>query len=83
MSLFLQIMISLWIIMPCVIGIGYVIYLSSTKPADWAYITKIINKSKVLNLFGKIFLNALYILLCPIIAIIEWLIIAMTYHRRG
>ena len=82
MSLFLQIMISLWIIMPCVIGIGYVIHLSSTKPADWAYITKIINKSKVLNLFGKMFLNALYILLCPIIAIIEWLITAMTYHKK-
>lgn len=83
MSLFLQMVFALWVIMPCIIGIGYVIYLSSTKPSDWSYIVKIINRSNALNLFGKIFLNTLYILLCPIIAVIEWLITAMTYHKRG
>lgn len=81
MSLFLQIVVSLWVIMPCVTGIGYVIYLSSTKPSDWSCIINLINRSKLLNLFGKTFLNVLYILLCPVIAIVEWLIIGMTYHK--
>lgn len=82
MGLFSQMVFALWVIMPCIVGIGYVIYLSSTRPADWLCIIKIINRSKVLNLFGKIFLNTVYILLCPFIAIIEWLIIAMTYHKK-
>ena len=82
MSLFLQIMISLWVIMSCIVGIGYVIYLSSTRPANWSHIVRIINKSKVLNIFGKIYLNVLYMLLCPFIATIEWLIIAITYHKN-
>ena len=75
MNIFLQIIVSLWVIMPCVTGIGYVIYLSSTKPSDWSCIVKII------NLFGKVLLNTLYLFLCPVIAIVEWLIIGMTYHK--
>ena len=83
MSLFLQVVISLWVIIPCVTGIGYVIYLSSTKPSDWSCIVKIINRSKALNLFGKVLLNALYLFLCLVIAIVEWLIIGMTYHNKN
>ena len=42
----------------------------------------VINKSETLNLFGKILSNLLYVFLCPIIAIVEWLIIGMTYHKK-
>ena len=79
MSLFLQIMISTWIISTICVIIGYTSALSNR---DFAGLINVINKSETLNLFGKILSNLLYVFLCPIIAIIEWLIIGMTYHKK-
>lgn len=79
MSLFLQIMILLWIIFTVAIIIGYSANISNK---DFTGLVNIINTSETLNLFGKIFSNLLYLFLCPIIAIPEWLITAMTYHKR-
>lgn len=80
MSLFLQIMISIWIISTICVIIGYTSALSNR---DFTGLINAINKSETLNLFGKIFLNLLYIFLCPIIAIVEWLITAMIYHNKN
>ena len=79
MSLFLQIMISTWIISTICVIIGYTSALSNR---DFTGLINVINKSETLNLFGKIFSNLLYLFLCPIIAIVEWLIIGMTYHKK-
>ena len=79
MSLFLQILISTWIISTICVIIGYTSALSNR---DFTGLINAINKSETLNLFGKIFSNLLYVFLCPIIAIIEWLIIGMTYHKK-
>ena len=79
MSLFLQIMISTWIISTICVIIGYTSALSNR---DFTGLINAINKSETLNLFGKIFSNLLYVFLCPIIAIPEWLIIGMTYHKK-
>ena len=79
MSLFLQIMISIWIISTICVIIGYTSALSNR---DFAGLINVINKSETLNLFGKILSNLLYVFLCPIIAIVEWLIIGMTYHKK-
>ena len=79
MSLFLQIMISTWIISTICVIIGYT---SALSHRDFAGLIKAINKSETLNLFGKILSNLLYVFLCPIIAIVEWLIIGMTYHKK-
>ena len=79
MSLFLQIMISTWIISTICVIIGYTSALSNR---DFTGLVNVINKSEILNLFGKIFSNLLYLFLCPIIAIVEWLIIGMTYHKK-
>ena len=79
MSLFLQIMISTWIISTICVIIGYTSALSNR---DFAGLINVINKSETLNLFGKILSNLLYVCLCPIIAIVEWLIIGMTYHKK-
>ena len=79
MSLFLQIMISTWIISTICVIIGYTSALSNR---DFTGLINAINKSETLNLFGKILSNLLYVFLCPIIAIPEWLIIAMTYHKK-
>ena len=79
MSLFLQIMISTWIISTICVIIGYTSALSNR---DFTGLINAINKSETLNLFGKIFSNLLYVFLCPIIAILEWLIIGMTYHKK-
>ena len=79
MSLFLQIMISTWIISTICVIIGYTSALSNR---DFTGLINVINKSETLNLFGKIFSNLLYVFLCPIIAIVEWLIIGMTYHKK-
>ena len=79
MSLFLQIMISTWIISTICVIIGYTSALSNR---DFAGLINVINKSETLNLFGKILSNLLYVFLCPIIAIAEWLIIGMTYHKK-
>ena len=79
MSLFLQIMISTWIISTICVIIGYTSALSNR---DFTGLINAINKSETLNLFGKIFSNLLYIFLCPVIAIVEWLIIAMIYHNK-
>ena len=79
MSLFLQIMISTWIISTICVIIGYNAALSNR---DFAGLINAINKSETLNLFGKIFSNLLYVFLCPVIAIPEWLIIGMTYHKK-
>lgn len=78
MSLFLQIMISTWIISTICVIIGYTSALSNR---DFTGLINAINKSETLNLFGKIFSNLLYLFLCPVIAILEWLIIGMTYHK--
>ena len=79
MSLFLQIMISTWIISTICVIIGYTSALSNR---DFAGLINVINKSETLNLFGKILSNLLYLFLCPVIAIPEWLIIGMTYHKK-
>ena len=79
MSLFLQIMISIWIISTICVIIGYTSALSNR---DFTGLINAINKSETLNLFGKILSNLLYVFLCPIIAIVEWLIIGMTYHKK-
>ena len=79
MSLFLQIMISIWIISTICVIIGYTSALSNR---DFTGLINAINKSETLNLFGKIFSNLLYVFLCPVIAIPEWLIIGMTYHKK-
>lgn len=78
MSLFLQIMISTWIISTICVIIGYTSALSNR---DFTGLVNVINKSETLNLFGKILSNLLYLFLCPVIAIPEWLITAMTYHK--
>ena len=78
MSLFLQIMISTWIISTICVIIGYTSALSNR---DFTGLINAINKSETLNLFGKILSNLLYLFLCPVISIPEWLIIAMTYHK--
>ena len=79
MRLFLQIIISTWIISTICVIIGYTSALSNR---DFTGLINAINKSETLNLFGKIFSNLLYVFLCPIIAIVEWLIIGMTYHKK-
>ena len=79
MSLFLQIMICIWIISTICVIIGYTSALSNR---DFTGLINAINKSETLNLFGKILSNLLYLFLCPVIAIPEWLIIAMTYHKK-
>ena len=78
MSLFLQIMISTWIISTICVIIGYS---ASVSNKNFTGLVNIINKSETLNLFGKIFSNLLYLFLCPVIAIPEWLITVMTYHK--
>ena len=79
MSLFLQIMISTWIISTICVIIGYTSALSNR---DFTGLINAINKSETLNLFGKILSNLLYLFLCPVISIPEWLIIGMTYHKK-
>ena len=78
MSLFLQIMICIWIISTVSVIIGYS---ASVSNKNFTGLVNIINESETLNLFGKIFSNLLYLFLCPVIAILEWLFIAMTYHK--
>lgn len=79
MSLFLQIMICIWIIFTVSVILAYSILVANK---NFTGLVNIINKSETLNLFGKIFSNLLYVFLCPIIAIVEWLIIGMTYHKK-
>ena len=79
MSLFLQIMISIWIIFTVAVIMGYS---ASVSNKNFTGLVNIINESETLNLFGKIFSNLLYVFLCPVIAIPEWLIIGMTYHKK-
>lgn len=79
MSLFLQIVICIWIIFTVAVILGYS---ASVSNKDFTGLVNIINTSETLNLFGKVFLNLLYVFLCPVIAIVEWLITAMTYHKK-
>ena len=79
MSLFLQIMICIWIIFTISVIIGYSVNASNKY---FTGLVNIINKSETLNIFGKIISNLLYVFLCPLIAIVEWLITAMTYHNK-
>ena len=79
MSLFLQVMISTWIISTVSVIIGYS---ASVSNKNFTGLVNIINTSETLNLFGKVFLNLLYVFLCPVIAVVEWLITAMTYHKK-
>lgn len=78
MSLFLQIMVCIWIIFTVAIIIGYSVNVSNKY---FTGLVNIINKSETLNLFGKIFLNILYVVLCPLIAVVEWLITLMIYKK--
>ena len=77
MNLFLQIMICIWIIFTVIVIIGYS---TSVSNKNFTGLVNTINKSETLNLFGKILSNLLYLFLCPVIAITEWLITLMTYH---
>lgn len=79
MSLFLQIVICIWIIFTVAVILGYS---ASVSNKNFTGLVNIINTSETLNLFGKILSNLLYLLLCPVIAIVEWLITAMTYHKK-
>lgn len=79
MSLFLQIMMCIWITFTVAVIIGYSINVSNKH---FTGLINLINESETLNLFGKIFLNILYVVLCPVIAVVEWLITAMTYHKK-
>lgn len=79
MSLFLQVMICIWIIFTVAVIIGYSANVSNK---DFTGLINIINESETLNLFGKILSNLLYVFLCPVIAMVEWLITAMTYHKK-
>ena len=79
MSLFLQIMICIWIIFTVAVILGYS---ASVSNKNFTGLVNIINTSETINLFGKVFLNLLYVFLCPVIAIVEWLITAMTYHKK-
>ena len=80
MSLFLRVMICIWIIFTIAVIIGYS---ASVSNKNFTGLVNIINTSETLNLFGKIFSNFLYLFLCPLIATIEWLITAMTYHNKN
>lgn len=79
MNLFLQIMICIWIIFTVAVILGYS---ASVSNKNFTGLVNIINTSETLNLFGKILSNLLYLLLCPVIAMVEWLITAMTYHKK-
>ena len=79
MSLFLQIMICIWIIFTVSVILAYSVLVANK---NFTGLINVINKSETLNLFGKILSNLLYLCLCPIIAIVEWLIIGMTYHKK-
>lgn len=79
MSLFLQIMVCIWIITTVSVIIAYS---TSVPNKNFTGLINVINKSETLNLFGKILSNLLCVFLCPIIAIVEWLIIGMTYHKK-
>lgn len=79
MSLFLQIMICIWIIFTVSVILAYSVLVANK---NFTGLINVINKSETLNLFGKIFSNLLYVFLCPVIAIPEWLIIGMTYHKK-
>ena len=79
MSLFLQIMICIWIIFTVSVILAYSALVANK---NFTGLINVINKSETLNLFGKILSNLLYLFLCPVIAIPEWLIIGMTYHKK-
>lgn len=78
MTVFWQIMLSMWAITTLIAIVGYTQALSVS---DNISLIHYINDSDTLNIFGKIFLQILYVILCPLFAVIEWLIIAMTYHK--
>lgn len=79
MSLFLQIMVCIWIITTVSVIIAYS---TSVANKNFTGLINVINNSETLNLFGKILSNLLCVFLCPIIATVEWLIIGMTYHKK-
>ena len=79
MSLFLQIMICIWIIFTVAVIIGYSVNVSNKY---FTGLVNLINESEMLNLFGKILSNLLYVFLCPVIATVEWIVLAMTYHKK-
>ena len=79
MSLFLQIMICIWIIFTVSVILAYSVLVANK---NFTGLINVINKSETLNLFGKIFSNLLYLFLCPVISIPEWLITAMIYHKK-
>ena len=79
MSLFLQIMICIWIIFTVAVIIGYSVNVSNKY---FTGLVNLINESETLNLFGKILSNLLYLFLCPVIAAVEWVVLIMTYHKK-
>ena len=72
-------MICIWIIFTVSVILAYSVLVANK---NFTGLINVINKSETLNLFGKILSNLLYVFLCPIIAIVEWLIIGMTYHKK-
>lgn len=80
MNLFLQIMICIWITFTISVIIGYSVNASNKY---FTGLVNIINTSETLNLFGKVFLNLLYVVLCPLIAAVEWLITLMIYKKKN
>lgn len=78
MNLFLQAAITTWVLTTIITIIGYI---SSLSNCNTTCIVKYINNSITFNLFGKIFLNVSYFALCPLICFVEWLILAMIYHK--
>ena len=80
MSLFLQIIVCIWIIFTVAVIMGYSANVSNKY---FTGLVNFINESETLNLFGKIFLNILYVVLCPLIAAVEWLITLMIYKKKN
>lgn len=79
MTVFWQVVLSVWAITTLVAIMGYTQALSDKNNLGLVHY---INDSDILNIFGKILLQILYVILCPLFAVIEWLIIAMTYHKQ-
>ena len=79
MSSILQIMICIWIIFTVAVIIGYSVNVSNKY---FTGLVNLINESEMLNLFGKILSNLLYLFLCPVIATVEWVVLTMTYHKK-
>ena len=82
MSQALQIIICLWVISTFIFGLSSIICIIQTfSESKFKFIIGRIAASNIFNIFGKVLLICLYSLICPVIACIEALLIAMTYHK--